>query len=430
MVAAFAGLAVFLRGHRLARSVAALHAAAARWGRGDLETPMPRLPEGAGAEVRTLAATLEEMRRRLFTLTGELRHRQAEAEAILAGIAVGVFAVDRDRRVRYLNPQAAALLGLRREDALGRFCGDVLRPRGISGLRPCDDRCPIVQARYRGTSRAIEHLELAGGGVRTVALTSSEPAGDRQFQVMRDETEVEATRRLRDTVLANISHEFKTPLAAQLASVELLRDRLPEGGGEVADLVLSLERGTLRLTQLIDNLLESVRIESGVDAIRRRPVELDQVVENAAALMAPLLAQRRQRLEIDLPYPLPAVQGDPPRLTQVFVNLLANANKFSPEGSTIAVRGAVASPRVTLWVEDEGPGLPPGAGATLFERFVRAAGEEPAESGMGLGLWLVHSIVQRHGGSVEAESRRDGPGTRIRIVLPLSAGPAEENEAA
>src|SRR5436305_14261243 len=123
--------------------------------------------------------------------------------------------------------------------------------------------------------------------------------------------------------------------------------------------------------------------------------------------MRPLLSQRAQRLEVDLPYPLPAIVGDAPRLTQVFVNLLANANKFAPEGTTIAIRGAVEAGGVALWVEDEGPGLPAGGPGSLFERFVRSAGEEPVESGMGLGLWLVKSIVHAHGGNGEAAPRRE-----------------------
>jgi signal transduction histidine kinase len=268
--------------------------------------------------------------------------------------------------------------------------------------------------------------------VRSVVITSSAPSGDeggRQFQVMRDETELEATRRLRDAVIANISHEFRTPLSAQLASIEMLRDRLGEGDNpDVVALVLSLERGTLRLAQLIDNLLESVRIEGGQDSIRRRPVALDEVVQEAAALTGPLIEQRRQRLLVELPYPLPPVTGDATRLVQVFVNLLANANKFAPAGSAISVGGAVEGGEVVLWVEDEGPGLPVGRGSTVFDRFVRAPGrtdeDEPEQSGMGLGLWIVRSIVERHGGRVEARVAGGGaaeagrPGTRICVILP------------
>jgi signal transduction histidine kinase len=238
-------------------------------------------------------------------------------------------------------------------------------------------------------------------------------------------------------VLANISHEFRTPLSAQLASIELLRDRLLQspGGleGETRNLVLSLERGSLRLTQLIDNLLESVRIESGQDGIRSRPVALDEVIEEAVEMTAPLLAQRGQTIEVDLPYPLPALRGDAPRLTQVFVNLLANANKFAPAGSVVHVGGRVEEGAVCLWVEDEGPGFPAAAGGkALFDRFVRRAGEgeEPETGGMGLGLWIVRSILERHGGTVEAGPGSGGKGTRMRVVLPSSRPRIAEGTAA
>jgi signal transduction histidine kinase len=433
LVAALATLSGFVISRRLTRPVLALTAAAARIGRGDLSTPTPRAP---GAELGTLAATMEEMRRRLLQLTSELRRRQAEGEAILTGIVEGVFSVDRDRRVRYLNPQAAALLGVQPEAALGRFCGDVLNPRAADGTRPCEVSCPIVHARFRGGASATEHLLRPDGSRLAVVITSAPPTEDQQFQVLRDETGVEAARRQRDAVLANISHEFRTPLSAQLASIELLRERLfqaPAGlDPQTHDLVLSLERGSLRLTQLIDNLLESVRIESGQDSIRSRPVALDEVVEEAVEMTAPLLAQRGQEVAVDLPYPLPAVRGDAPRLIQVFVNLLANANKFAPPRSVVRVGGAVDGGRIALWVEDEGPGLGGADAAPLFDRFVRRAadgdgndGEEPETGGMGLGLWIVRSIVERHGGTIEAMSGADGRGTRMRVVLPLER-PKEE----
>jgi K+-sensing histidine kinase KdpD len=113
---------------------------------------------------------------------------------------------------------------------------------------------------------------------------------------------------------------------------------------------------------------------------------------------------------------LPAVSGDGPRLVQVFVNLLANANKFAPAGSSVTMAGAVAETEVSIWVEDEGPGLPEQIGERGFERFLRAVGEEPEESGMGLGLWIVHSIVSRHGGRVDA--RNTASGARVTVALP------------
>jgi signal transduction histidine kinase len=418
-LAALAAVVSLLVGRRLGAPLRLLTTASARIGRGDLDTPVPL---ASGAEIGTLAATLEEMRARLLRLTADLRRQQAEAQAIVTGIVEGVFTVDGERRIRYLNPQAAALLGIAADTAVGRFCGDVLRPQGPGGVRPCEEHCPIVHARFRGGARATEHLLLGDGRRRTVVITSAPAVDGPQVQVLRDETEVEAARRLRDAILANISHEFKTPLSAQLASIELLLDQLPDlATDQIGQLVLALQRGTVRLTQLIDNLLESARIEAGHDALRAQRVALDEVVEDALELTRPLLDQREQAVEVDLPYPLPAIEGDALRLTQVFVNLLANANKFAPAGSTIRVGGEVAEATVTLWVEDQGPGLPPDAGPALFGRFVRAPVEDPRQSGVGLGLWLVKSIVERHRGRVDA--RGNGAGLRMCVTLPR-----EEND--
>jgi signal transduction histidine kinase/HAMP domain-containing protein len=412
-------LAAIVAGELVAGPVRALTAAATRLGRGDFSAS---IPPGGAAEVGALAHTMEDMRRNLISLTSTLRQRDAEAQAVLGGIVEGVYAVDRERVIRYLNPQAARLLGIEATAAVGRFCGDVLRPRDEDGRRPCDFRCPILQARGGGSARAVEHLQ-AVTGVRTTVIVSAAQVEGLQVQVMRDETELEAVRRARDSVLANISHEFRTPLAAQLASIELLLAGLDRmGAAQQRELVTSLERGTLRLTQLIDNLLESVRIESGQLAIREQSVLLGEVVEDARALVGALLAQRRQRLEIELPADLPALTGDKTRLTQVFVNLLANANKFAPEDSVVRI-GATepapgsSPPMVHAWVEDEGPGPAGGESSELFARFRRGAGAEPEPAGLGLGLWLVKSIVERHGGSVAFERTAAGR-TRFSVILP------------
>src|SRR5688572_2022968 len=341
VVGGLAVVAGVLLGRRIARPLRAITRSAVRLGQGDFSASIP--VEGS-RETRALARTLENMRGNLIDLTTELRQREAEAQAVLKGVVEGVFAVDASRTVRYANPQTARMLGVEPGDIVGRFCGDVLRPIGPDGVRPCETDCPILRARADGTRR-------------TVVITSAESVDGMQVQVMRDETEVEAVRRARDHVLANIAHEFRTPLAAQLASIELLQDGLGQmSQDELQSLVASLQRGTLRLTRLIDNLLESVRIESGQLSIRRQPVALPQVIEDAAEMLGGLFMQRRQTLEVDLPADLPVIEGDEPRLTQVFVNLLANANKFGPEDSSIRIGGETDGAAVRVWVEDEGPG--------------------------------------------------------------------------
>jgi signal transduction histidine kinase len=237
---------------------------------------------------------------------------------------------------------------------------------------------------------------------------------------MRDETEMEGVRRARDTVLANVSHEFRTPLAAQLASIELLREGLAtKSPAELTELVLSLERGTLRLTRLIDNLLESVRIESGQLDVRRQTIDLVDVIEDARVLIEALVRQRHQTLEVDIPEGL-TVQGDAPRLTQVFVNLLANASKFAPEGTAVRVGARVQDQHVSAWVEDQGPGVPASDASNIFERFKRGGTQEPEPGGLGLGLWISRSIVERHGGTLSTSRTAEGF-TRFTLTLPVEA---------
>lgn len=417
---ALSALVSYILARRVSRPILRLADAAERIGLGDLTTPVPRV---AGAEAGALAAALEEMRRDLLQLTTDLKRQQAESQAIVSSIAEGVFTVDRERRIRFLNPQAAALLGLAKEAAIGRFCGDVLNPQGPGDVRPCDRSCPILHARFRGSAKAIEHLLLADGTRRTVVITSSPTEDGVQAQVLRDETEIETVRRMRDAVLANISHEFRTPLSAQLASIELLLDQLGElRPDEARELLLTLQRGTLRLTQLIDNLLESVRVESGRTEVRGVPVDAREIATAAVETLQPLLDQRRQRVEIALPEEIPPIRGDKPRLVQVLVNLLANSNKYAPEGSTITIEGTPGPGTVTLYVLDEGPGLPPERGPELFGPFVRSMAADASEdSGFGLGLFIAKSIVERHGGRIEVHRPDPASPAGIAITLPRAS---------
>jgi signal transduction histidine kinase len=366
---------------------------------------------------------MEEMRRNLVELTNELRTRESQAKAVLGGIIEGVYAVDDQRRIRFLNPQAEKLIKIPAAEALGQFCGDVLKPlRDAQGRRPCEYACPIIHARRLGSSHAVEQVSPVEGSVRRVVIASAAATDGLQVQVLRDETELEAVRRTRDTVLANISHEFRTPLAAQLASIELLRDGIGTMAPEAQrELVSSLQRGTQRLTWLIDNLLESVRIESGQLGIRQQDVLFDEVVVAARELIEPLIEQRGQTIAVLMEVDVPVIKGDQQRLTQVLVNLLANASKFGPPNSTIRI-GAHRLPDGGLgfWVEDEGQGPSDPDDTALFEQFHRSGGEDPQESGLGLGLYIVRSIVERHGGTVSLR-RTEQQRTRAEVELPKEA---------
>jgi signal transduction histidine kinase len=425
--AVLALIAGVLLGWRVTKPAEALTDAAVRLGQGDFATS---IPTAGPAEIGQLARTMDDMRRNLVELNSELRHREAEAQVVLEAVVEGVYAVDQERNIRYLNPQAARLLGVEARDTIGKFCGDVLKPCGApgsaSGTRPCTTTaCPILRARQAGSAQAVEQLQTSSGTRQTV-ITSSRVVNGLQVQVLRDETELEGVRRARDTVLANVSHEFRTPLAAQLASIELLREGLKSSPPEqLEELVLSLERGTLRLTRLIDNLLESVRIEAGQLDVRRQSIELRDVVDDARVLVEALLHQRRQPLSVDVPEGI-ELQGDATRLAQVFVNLIANASKFAPEGTAVSVGARRDGNIISAWVEDAGPGLPEGDAVSIFDRFRRGGTQEPEPGGLGLGLWISRSIVERHGGSITAGRTPEG---RTRFTLTLPVEPNEERPA-
>ncbi len=423
IVALSAGVLGVLYGRWLARPVVALRDLAERIGRGDFSAAVPAV---APLEVGALARSMDEMRRRLVDLTDALRRREAEAQAVLSGVIEGVYAVDPDRRIRYANAQVAKLLRLPPAEILGRFCGDVLRPKPLpGGERPCERHCPILAARNGPQGSAREMLCLSDGETRSAIVLSAPPVQGIQVQILRDETDLEAARRARDGVLGNISHEFRTPLAAQLASIELLREGIgamrPEGQRE---LLANVERGVLRLMRLIDNLLESVRIEAGQLSIRQQPIELMGVILEVQDLIAPLLGQRDLKVEIDQGAVDITVRGDAQRLLQVFVNLLANAIKFAPAGSTIRIGGRQLEGRqLEVWVEDEGEGVPSASTSAIFERFQRGVDAEPEAPGLGLGLWIVKSIIERHGGTVRVERTAE---QRTRFVLSLPV--ADESE--
>ena len=214
--------------------------------------------------------------------------------------------------------------------------------------------------------------------------------------------------------------------AARLGAGDLRTPLPAEGDAEMARLGGTLERSTLRLLGLVENLLASARLETGDWAMRSEPVDLADVAREAAVLLAPLFEQRRQRVEAafgDSGWAIAGawVVGDRTQLLQVMLNLLGNANKFSPESTRVRIAGGRDGAEAVLRVEDEGPGLPPGDEASLFGRYRRFGGTaRPA--GAGLGLWIVHAIVKRHGGSVTAETRAEG-GARFTVRLPAASAP-------
>jgi len=243
--------------------------------------------------------------------------------------------------------------------------------------------------------------------------------------VLRDATHEEALRNLRSYFLANISHEFKTPLSTLNASLELLLDHNEVYSvEEVREVLKPAHVSLLSLQNLIDNLLQSSSVEAGRFVIRKQAIALLHVVEDALRLVQPLFDRRRQSFAMNadahwLDSAAPAsIAADKGRLTQVLVNLLVNASKYSPLGGPIELFVSAQDDWLRVAVADRGPGIPPHDRLNLFRRYVRLDIQDNEEYGIGLGLYVVKTTIEAHGGAVGIEDRPDG-GSLFWFTLPL-----------
>jgi two-component system sensor histidine kinase KdpD len=222
---------------------------------------------------------------------------------------------------------------------------------------------------------------------------------------------------LRNTLLASISHDLRTPLAVMAAAGSTLAEHGDTLDASTRDsLARSVETKAREMTDLISNVLDLMRLESGEMRLRRNWESIDDLVGSALQRMEARLA--RHAVELRLASELPPVFVDAGLVVQLFGNLFDNVAKYTPAGTRIWVGAVVDGPFLRVTVDDDGPGLPPGDPARLFDKFHRGA-EEGAVAGAGLGLAICSAIVQAHGGAIRA-SARPGGGARFEFTLPTT----------
>jgi len=222
---------------------------------------------------------------------------------------------------------------------------------------------------------------------------------------------------LRNTLLASISHDLRTPLAVIAGA----GGTLAEHGAKLDEttrvsLARSIETKAREVSELVSNVLDLMRFESGQVVLRRDWQTLDDLLGTALQRLEAKLAG--YPLELRIPADLPPVHVDATLIVQVFANLFDNVAKYTPAGTSVSVSAAADGPFVRVMVEDNGPGLPPGDPARLFDKFQRGNGEGTIV-GVGLGLAICQAIVRAHGGEIEAH-RRAGGGARFELTLPAT----------
>lgn len=268
---------------------------------------------------------------------------------------------------------------------------------------------------------ASEMLPLLQGLARQMGLALEREELSRQARAAQVEVEAE---RLRNLLLSSVSHDLKTPLTviAGSASTLLENPRLDEATR--TELAHTIYEEARRLDRLVHNLLEMSRLQSGRVELNRDWHDLEEVLGSALHQLEARLQGRALTLELDPDLPL--VHLDALLIERVFINLLDNALKYSPEDRPITLRACRSNGEVVVEVADQGPGLPPGAEAKVFDKFYQAA--PGSHRGVGLGLSICRSIVEIHGGRMEAANRPEG-GAVFRFSLPLGENaPADSQE--
>ena len=290
----------------------------------------------------------------------------------------------------------------------------------------------LLIARFlaRGLTQPLRDMaqaasRMARGDYRQrVEVKSRDEVGRLAEAFNRMAGEMEGLERLRRDLVANVSHELKTPLAALRARLENLLDGVEEPNPAV--LATMLEQSE-RLSRLVDELLDLSRLESGDVPLQLERVDIAPLVERVVNEVGVARPERLLHVRTEVPGDLPPVTADRERLHQVLFNLLDNAFRFTPSGGAVTVGAVRENGSCEVFVEDTGPGISPEHLGLVFERFYRV---DPSRSrddgGTGIGLAIARSVVEAHGGRIWAESEGGG-GTTFRFVLPLD-GPRRKRE--
>lgn len=387
----------------------------------------------------TSAAEAEKARALVARSQAEILGRH---ELILAATAHGIFGLDPDGHVSFVNPAAAHMLGYEVSELLGVNQHEKIhRIRPDGSLLPREE-CPIYAVLRDGHPRSGDHevFICRDGSFLPIAFTSQpivengeitgaviaffdqteRRAQEQRERALADEraarAAAEAGARARDEFFAVLSHELRTPMTSIRGWVEILRSS--ENDPATQQMALdAIDTSSRVQAKLIDDLLDVTRIAQGKLRLDCRSVQLEQIVRRATEQFIPEAQAREINIRIDVPEDPVVIFADAGRLEQVFNNLLSNAMKFTPRGGLVHVRLDSTDSVARVQIRDTGKGIAPDVLPSVFERYRQA--ESGALGGLGLGLAIVRHLAAAHGGSVSAHSDGEGKGSTFTVELPL-----------
>ena len=332
---------------------------------------------------------------------------------------------DRSHRFKFVNKPYAARFGLRPSDLIGRTIPEILGVEAYRAISPYLEEVlaghPVeVEAPVPYEKIGTQHMRFAyepelddqGKVIGYVAAVINVSDRHRAEEALREANE------RKDVFLATLAHELRNPLAAMTNAVQLML--IPELAAESGDKAASIiQRQLKQLVRLVDDLLDVSRITRGQLQLRIARTELADVILTAVESTGMAIGNAGQRLRMQLPAEPILLDADGERLAQVFTNLLINATKYTPHGGDILIAASATTDEVSVAVADTGVGIPADMLESVFGMFTQVSGSgDRTFDGLGIGLTLVRSIVELHGGSVAAESDGPGSGSTFRVRLP------------
>jgi two-component system, OmpR family, phosphate regulon sensor histidine kinase PhoR len=365
----------------------------------------------AANEVDQLSQAFTHLTSELNNQIDELTSERGKLSAVLTHMTDGVLIVDEEGIVRLINPAAMQIFRVTEAEALDKTLIEAVRNHLFVELW----RKSQTSGRQQNTILEISPDRLFIQGIAT-PLTQSMP--DHVLLVFQDLTRVRRLEMVRRDFVSNVSHELRTPLASLKALTETLMEGALEDPPAARRFLVRMEHEIDNLTQMVRELLELSRIESGRVPLDRRAVTAYELITAAIERMQVQAERAGINVTVDIPEDIPNVSADPERMEQVLVNLIHNAIKFTSSGGEIKA-GAFAQPgKVVFYVHDSGVGIPPESLQRIFERFYKAD-RARSGGGTGLGLSISRHLVEAHEGRIWAESE-PGEGSTFYFSLPIT----------
>ncbi|MSO20863.1 MAG: PAS domain S-box protein [Acidobacteria bacterium] len=345
--------------------------------------------------------------------TRQLTEERNRSDAILRRMVEGVVVIEPGQKIVFCNDAFAQAMGLVGMQRAGRLLVEVTRQAGLLEL---------VQQVLTSRETILSEVTTSSLPPRTFAVTAAPvPVGETTgvVLVLHDITELRKLEQMRRDFVANVSHEFKTPLTAIQGFAETLLDGALTDKQSGPRFVQIIRDHSIRLNRLTNDLLHLSLIEAGAGGIDKRTVAVAELISSCIETVRMKAEKKSLNLQAQIPESIPPIHGDPNALREILINLLDNAIQYTPSGGLIEARVAASETGVTLQVVDNGIGITQADQKRIFERFYRADEARSREvGGTGLGLSITRHLVEAHGGSIQVESDL-GRGSTFSVHIPF-----------